>query len=302
MTFFLRPRKRRLPSASSLAQIPSVQPAFVSLAHRTKSALLPIARGNIFAADQNFAVRPEPEFAAGKNFADRSFCCAKGSIQADERSGFRHAVALHHGVADAFEEILGFRGKRGAAGDERPEFPARASECKRRKRQARNQNDSFCRGGISGVEPARQPRESISRSRPCAGHPACAARQPGSWRAPALMERSISAGRRGIFKDDGRAKKRRNEKRHELAEHMAERNRGNKSQRMQPALVIAMFVDALFERLEVREEVAVGKHNAARFAGGAGSEEDFCHVVASRLDRPGCLWLRRLPRRLDHAA
>ena len=96
-------------------------------------------------------------------------------------------------------------------------------------------------------------------------------------------------GQGRIFEHDGRTKKRRNEKRHELAKHVAERNRGNKPQRMNPALVTAIFVDALLERFEVREEVTVGKHNTARLAGGARSKQDFRHVASRGFDR----WLRR---------
>ena len=70
---FLAAAKTKVALGIHLAQIASVQPSFVSLAYRTKSALFPITRGNIFAANQNFAVRREPEFAPGKNFADRSF-------------------------------------------------------------------------------------------------------------------------------------------------------------------------------------------------------------------------------------
>ena len=104
---FLTAAEAKIAVGIHLAQVARMQPSFVSLAHRTKSALLPITRGNIFAAHQDFAVRPEPEFPPGKNFTDRSFRGVKWIVQADQRSGFRHAIALHHGVADAFEKILG---------------------------------------------------------------------------------------------------------------------------------------------------------------------------------------------------
>ena len=42
-------------------------------------------------------------------------------------------------------------------------------------------------------------------------------------------------GLRGIFEDDRGADERRHEERHELAEDMAQRNDGDKAQRMKPA-------------------------------------------------------------------
>ena len=48
-------------------------------------------------------------------------------IQADQRSCFRHAIPLNYGVAHALEETLGVIRERGAAGNEGPEFPAKAA-------------------------------------------------------------------------------------------------------------------------------------------------------------------------------
>ena len=125
MTFFLRPRKWRLPCGVEFADIAGVQPGFVG--GGLHCAGLPVARGDIFAADENFAVFGELEFAAGQDFADGALRRAKRMIEADQRSGFGHAVALDDGVADALEEFFRGGGERGAAGDEGPEFPAEAA-------------------------------------------------------------------------------------------------------------------------------------------------------------------------------
>ena len=45
-------------------------------------------------------------------------------VEAYEGGGFGHAVALHHGVAQAFEEVFGAGGQRGATADEGPKLPA----------------------------------------------------------------------------------------------------------------------------------------------------------------------------------
>src|ERR1700726_2352285 len=57
-----------------------------------------------------------------------------------------------------------------------------------------------------------------------------------------------------VFENKGRTEKRRNEKTHELAKNVAERNERNESQRMEPTLVAAVFFDSLFERFEVSEK------------------------------------------------
>ena len=100
------------------------QPPFAAFFLLNSSAL-PITGGNIFAAHKNFAILCEPKLAPGQNFSDRALRGAKGMIQADERCGFRHAVALHDRVTYAFEELFGFGGERRTAGNEGPELPAK---------------------------------------------------------------------------------------------------------------------------------------------------------------------------------
>ena len=154
-------------------------------------------------------------------------------------------------------------------------------------------NHSFFRGGIRGGEPT-SPATRIDFAFEAVAQGIQHTRHGNRDRGALLLDGTKYFRRqRRIFKHNGRAKKRRNEKRHELAKHMAERNGGNEPQRMNPALVTAIFVDALFEGLEVREEVAVGKHHAARLAGGARSKQDFRHVAARGLDRwaPLLRWL-----------
>ena len=95
-----------------------------------------------------------------------------------------------------------------------------------------------------------------------------------------LMVRTISLRIGGIFEDDCRAEQRRDEQGHELAEDVAERNQRDEAQRMKPLLVFAIGIDAAFERLEIRQEIAVGQNDAARLAGRAGREENLREVIS----------------------
>jgi len=121
-------------------------------------AFLPVTTGNVFAAHQNLAIVREMKFAARQNFSDGTCSRAKRMIEADERGGLRHAVALHHRVAEALEEILRFRGKRGSAGNEGPEFPA---ETPMNAAEHPGAAKKFL--GLGGSESAREPFEFAAR-------------------------------------------------------------------------------------------------------------------------------------------
>ena len=95
-------------------------------------------------------------------------------------------------------------------------------------------------------------------------------------------------GMRRVFQHDGGAQQRRHEHGHELAKNMAERNKRDKSQRMKPFFALAIFLDASFDWLQVRQKIAMGQNYAARLAGGAGSEENLSNISSrSLLTRSG---------------
>ena len=66
----------------------------------------------------------------------------------------------------------------------------------------------------------------------------------------------------------------------ELAEDVAERQQVQEAQRMEDALVLEIFADLAFERLEVRQDVAVRDDDAAWLGRGAGGEDNLDDVVA----------------------
>ena len=123
MTFFWRPLKYRLPSASSSPTSPvRNQPSSVSTGFSCFA--LPIAGRDVGAAHQNLAVLVELDFAALEHFADGALAGAKRMVQRDERSGFGETVALDHDEAQAPPEFFGLGIERRAARDEGPELPA----------------------------------------------------------------------------------------------------------------------------------------------------------------------------------
>src|SRR6266567_72298 len=129
-------------------------------------------------------------------------------IEADERGGLGHSVALNNRVAHALEEVLGFIRKRRAAGDERPELPAKPAV--------------------------------------------------DSTKHPGAPDFGRIAGR---FENDRRPKEWRDEQRHKLPEDVAQWNECDEPQRVKPALVFAIRINAALEWLKVRQEIAVRQNN-----------------------------------------
>src|ERR1700730_8013704 len=62
---------------------------------------------------------------------------------------------------------------------------------------------------------------------------------------------------RGRFDHDSRSQERGNQQRHKLAKYMAEGHERHEAQRMKPTLVFSVGSDARFQRLKIRQEVAV---------------------------------------------
>src|SRR4029077_12755850 len=83
------------------------------------------------------------------------------------------------------------------------------------------------------------------------------------------------------LKDNSCAQQRRNEERHELAEDVAERHKRDEAERVKPALVFSVRVDAALEGIEIGQKVAVGEDHAAGLGSGAGSEENLRDVASS---------------------
>ena len=125
MTSFLRPRKRRLPSASTAAMSPV---ATHSESVGTMRPLLPCGARNSFAANQNFAVVGDAHFAPGHHFADAAAGRLEGMVQTDQRRRFGHAVALHNREAETQPELLRLGIERRAATDKGPELQVRTRD------------------------------------------------------------------------------------------------------------------------------------------------------------------------------
>src|SRR6202022_1906859 len=81
---------------------------------------------NVFTTDQNLAPLVDANFPARENFANRALGGMEGMIQADQRSGFRHAVSLDRGISETRPECFNLFRQRGPSGDEGPELPAEA--------------------------------------------------------------------------------------------------------------------------------------------------------------------------------
>src|SRR5262249_16934131 len=107
-----------------LAEVAGVEPALVA-DHRLHGAVRKVPGSDIFAADKDLAAFAQLHFAPRQDLADRARAALERMVHADERCCFRKSVALKHREAHALEEIFGGAFERGAAGDDRPELPAK---------------------------------------------------------------------------------------------------------------------------------------------------------------------------------
>ena len=219
-------------------------------------------------------------------------------IDADQRSGFRKPIALNHGIAEASPELFRFRRQGGSSGNDGPEFPAEAAM------------DAAKR------PPAFQKMLALPIQRTCGEtlqlrHERCRVAfnvflqrfdQPrhGYQHRNAFIVNGSHDFRwiQAVGKHRSRSENLRQKNPEHLAEHVAERKQIQKAQRMEDAFVAAVFVDFPLDGLKVREDVAMGQHDAARFSSGARREDDL-NGIASRLlararsPQPDCVIARR---------
>ena len=202
-------------------------------------------------------------------------------IEADERSGFRQAIALHDSEAESLQEEFGVRTQRSATGDESPEAKTEETVNAAEAPGAAEKWLSL-RYSVILIEPPPPPAridfalddgtEKIEHTRDGDEH-------GGAFASDGTQNlRGIG----GIFEGDGSAKKRRDEKRHELSENVAERNQRDEANGMQETFIFQIGFHAALDRLEVGEKISVREDDATRLGGGSGGEKNFDQVLAGK--------------------
>src|SRR6266446_2499870 len=225
---FLAPAEAKITRGVEFTKVSGAEPAVIFARGLLRRTSFPVGSGNVLAADQDFAVLGEFEFAAGKDFSNRAFRCAEWMIEADQRRGLGHSVALNDGVTHAVEEILGVIRKRRTAGDERPEFPAEAA-MNAAKHPGTPEEFPALRAFERALEPWRPPTDfhfAIDSRAQSIEHAWNGDERGGTL----LVDRSNDfRWIRGRFEDNRGAQQRWNQQRHKLSKNMAERNEGNKA-------------------------------------------------------------------------
>src|SRR6266481_3290476 len=235
----LAPAEAKIASGVEFTEVSGAEPAVIFARGLLRCTFFPVGTGNVFAADQDFAVLGEFEFAAGKNFSNRAFRCAERMVEADQRRGFGHSVALNDGVTHALEEILGVIRKRRTAGDERPEFPAEAA-MNAAKHPGTPEEFPALRAFERALEPERPATDfhfAIGSRAQRIEHARNGDQRGGAFTFYGSNDFRWICGR---FENNRGAQQRWNQQRHELAKNMAQWNEGNKAQGMEPALVLAV--------------------------------------------------------------
>src|SRR6266849_7970619 len=200
-------------------------------------------------------------------------------IEANERGGLRHAVALNDGITHALEKVLGFIRKRRTTGDKGPKLPAKAA-VDSAKHPGAPEKFSALRVFKSAVQPLRFvlafefPLDSRMKKIKHARN--------GDERGGAFLLDGANdfGGIAGRFENERGSEERWNEQGHELAEDVAQGNERDEAQRVKPALVFAIRFDAPLQRLQVRQKIAVRENDPARIGRRARSVKNFGNGAA----------------------
>src|SRR5712691_10191270 len=246
---FLAATEAQIAFRIQFAKITCAQPTF--LTGRLQCSGLPIACGDVFTSHEDFAIFRQPEFAARKNLADGALRRTKRMIEADQRCRLRHAVTLDNGISHALEKILRLTRQRRASGKESPELPAEPAMDAAKHPGAAKKFPVFCL-----FKGASQPWRFLARREvplDSGAQQVQHARYCDQRRGALAPDRSNDfRGIRRGFENHGGAEERRNEQRQELPEDMAQRNECYETQRVKPALIFSIGLDAALEGLEVR--------------------------------------------------
>ena len=129
-------------------------------------------------------------------------------------------------------------------------------------------------GGFADVRASHsaRPRAAISRSIPVRSDSIMRGTAISAVARSRLIARMISAWICRRFEHYGGSQQRRHQQSHELAEYVAQRHEGHKTQRMKPPLIFSVRSNSRFQRLEIRQKISVGQHHSPRLGGGARSK------------------------------
>ena len=195
-------------------------------------------------------------------------------IEADQRSGLRHAVSLDNGIAQTPEKFFCITRKRRAPGDQSPELPAEAAMDAAKHPSATKKSSACClfKGAVQPLRLALAfefPFDSRMKKIKYAGN---RNERSGVFLFDGANDFSRIAGR---FEDHGGSEERRNEQRRELAEDVAQRNEREEAQRVKAPLIFAIRIHPTLQRLKVRQKIAMRENDAARLGRCARSVKNF---------------------------
>ncbi len=191
-------------------------------------------------------------------------------IERDDRRGFGQPVALDDREAQLAPERLELAFERRRADDEAQNLNPNADGSAGSATSARRSAASAPASASSGASAQHVLAQHVENLRHRHQH----------RDAPALDLRDDVARVVAAHEDDDARQHRRDEGRHRLAEHVAERQQVQEAQREERRAPLAVLQDLAFDRHDVRQHVAVGDDDALGLGGRARREDDLGDVVA----------------------
>ena len=266
----LPPADEHLAVGGDLADIAGVKPAVFEGARRFVGGV-EVAGRHVLAADEDLAVGGDLHLDARHRLADRSLPGAEGMVQADDRRRFGQPVSLDDDEAELRPEGFELRLEGRGADDEAPELESEQP--------------------MDAPVPPPALRDVLLRSR----------RRRLRRRAPHVLAQHIEnlghgdehghPPRPDLRDDIGRVvaaheqhragQHRRDERRHRLSEHVAQRQQIQEAQREERPAPPPVLQHFALDRHDVRQHVPVRDDNAFGLGGRPRREDDLGHIVAA---------------------
>src|SRR5580700_8653490 len=83
-----------------------------------------------------------------------------------------------------------------------------------------------------------------------------------------------------MLEGNRRTQQRRHKQCHELSKDVTKRHQRDESQRMKPALILSIGMNAAFERLQICQKIAMRQNHTARLSCSAGGKKDLRDVIS----------------------
>ena len=247
------------------ADIAGVQKAVTVASVVRNTGVTVVAGRHVVTPQQHFAIRRDANLHASDRFPHAAFAGMERMVQGGDRCGFGEAIALDYNEAELSPEFFQRSVERGRTHHEGPELPSEVAVNAAVLPPAGVPFPTAGRGcgvGESGKDVVAQQIEHLGHA-DHHGNPTV----PNQVRR---LARTVTGLEENFPGDHGR-----NQRRHRLPEHMAQRQQVQETDGRERAHVLSILIDLMVDGFQVGQNIAVRESDAPGCAGSTRSEQDF---------------------------